>query len=175
MKAMKTYQSGIIFLEALIGILIFSMGILSLVAMQSASINVVADAQYRIEAVNAANQLLAQMWVNVDRTNPTTLQTSLATFNHRTTGNPDECSFTGPDSGNPPGNAIVEAWSNLVNTGDAGGGGSIPLLPGSKPTMQQIVVDPGSNNQVRITVCWQAPSTSPDTSAHRHTLVAYIN
>jgi type IV pilus assembly protein PilV len=172
MKLAPPYESGIILLEALIGILIFSIGVLALVAMQSASINVVADAQYRVEAVNAANQLLAEMWVNVDRSNPTTLQTSLATFNHRTTGNPGECSFTGASSGN----AVVGAWTNLLNTGDADGGGSRPLLPGSTPTMQQIVVDPGSNNQVTITVCWQAPSsTAPNTSPHRHTLVAYIN
>lgn len=159
-------------LEALIGILIFSLGILALVAMQSASVNVVADAQYRVEAVNATNQLLAQMWVNVDRTNPTTLQTSLAAFSHRTTGNPEECSFTGPDSTN----AVVATWTNLLNTGEAGGGGSTPLLPGAAANMQQIVVDPGSSNQVRITVCWRAPSnTGPNTAPHRHTLVAYIN
>jgi len=165
-------EAGIILLEALIGILIFSIGILALVAMQSASVNAVADAQYRVEAVNAANQLLAEMWVNVDRATPATLQATLATFNHRTTGNPEECTFTGPDSGN----AIVGAWTNFLNTGDAGGAGSKPLLPGSKDTMQQIVVDPGSNNQVRITVCWQAPSSiAPNTSPHRHTLVAYIN
>lgn len=168
MVAMRAYQSGMALLEALIGILIFSIGILALVAMQAASINTVADAQYRIEAVNAANQLLSQMWVSVDRTSTTTLQTSLLAMEHQTTGAPASCAFGGGASASP----VVTAWTNLLNTGDAAGAGTKPLLPGSTAAMQQIDIDTGVNNRVTITICWQAPN---DTAPRRHTVVAYVN
>jgi type IV pilus assembly protein PilV len=162
MTRMQTSQSGMALLEALIGILIFSLGILAMVAMQAA------DAQYRIEAVNAANQLISQMWVNVDRSNPGTVQAALLTFEHRTGGAPDTCDFSGGDATN----AAVVAWLNLVQTGKADGSGSTPLLPGVTDTMQQIDVDTGSNNRVTITLCWRAPN---DPAPRRHTVVAYVN
>ena len=168
MIAMKAYQSGMALLEALIGILIFSIGILALVAMQAASINTAADAQYRVEAVNAANQILSQMWVNLDRTSPATAQASLLTFEHQTTGLPPDCNFSGAAGASP----AVTAWTNLLNTGKADGTGTKPLLPGSAPALQQIEIDTGINNRVTITVCWRAPN---DTAPHRHTVIAYVN
>ena len=63
----RTAQKGVMLLEALIGILIFSIGILAMVAMQAQSIAYVSDANYRSEASFLANQILAQMWV--DRAN----------------------------------------------------------------------------------------------------------
>ena len=164
MVATKTAQSGMALLEALIGILIFSLGILAMVAMQAASVSAVADAQYRIEAVNAANQLLSQIWVNIDLTSAVTTQTSLMTFEHQTGGAPASCDF----SGAPGTNAAVTAWLNHLNTGRGGA----PLLPGTKPEMQQIEIDTGVNNRVTITLCWQAPG---DTTPRRHTMVAYVN
>jgi type IV pilus assembly protein PilV len=165
MVAKNAYQSGMALLEALIGILIFSIGILAMVGMQAASINAVADAQYRIEAVNEANQLLSQLWVNVDRSNTATIQASLLAFEHQSTGAPATCNFSGAAAANP---AIV-AWAANLN---GGGPGGRPLLPGSTPAMQQIDVDTGVSNRVTITVCWLAPG---DTTPHRHTVVAYVN
>jgi type IV pilus assembly protein PilV len=63
----RSAQKGVMLLEALIGILIFSIGILAMVAMQAQSIAYVGDANYRSEAAFLANQLFAQMWV--DRAN----------------------------------------------------------------------------------------------------------
>jgi type IV pilus assembly protein PilV len=165
MIATKVRQSGIALLEALIGILLFSLGILAMVAMQAASVNAVADAQYRIEAVNATNELLARMWTAVDRTNATTVQNSLLTFEHQTSGAPAECNF----SGNPATTVAVTDWLTHLNTGGVNGG---PLLPGATPAMQQIEVDTGVSNRVTITLCWQAPN---DTTPRRHTVVGYIN
>jgi len=51
-------------LEALIGILIFSFGILGLVGLQAVSIRHINDAQYRGEAVYLANSYVAQMWAD---------------------------------------------------------------------------------------------------------------
>jgi len=57
-------QGGAMMLEALIGILIFSTGILALIGMQALAIAHVADAKYRADASFFANQIIAEMWVN---------------------------------------------------------------------------------------------------------------
>ena len=65
MKAsQRSAQQGVVLLEALIGILIFSLGILALVAMQSVSISNVSNAQYRAEAAFLANEIISQAWVD---------------------------------------------------------------------------------------------------------------
>lgn len=70
-------QSGVILLEALLAILVFSVGILALVGLQAAAVKQSSDARYRTEAALLANEILGQMWVS-DRT-VTTLQTNFAT------------------------------------------------------------------------------------------------
>lgn len=57
-----TRQSGSFMLEALIGILVFSFGVLGLVGLQAQSMKHMNDAQYRGEAVYLANSLIAGMW-----------------------------------------------------------------------------------------------------------------
>lgn len=59
-----TKQQGSVLLEALIGILIFSMGILALVGLQAASTKFATDAKYRSDAAYLANQTLGNMWVD---------------------------------------------------------------------------------------------------------------
>jgi type IV pilus assembly protein PilV len=76
-------QAGSTLLEGLFAILIFSMGILSLVGLQSLAVKQSTDAKYRSEASLVANELIGKMWVS-DRT-PDTLkanfQTGAAEFN----------------------------------------------------------------------------------------------
>lgn len=54
-------------LEALIGILIFSIGILALIGMQATAMRTTMDAKYRSEASFLANEIIGRMWV--DRSN----------------------------------------------------------------------------------------------------------
>lgn len=61
-------------LEALIAILIFSMGVLAIVGMQASAVKASSDAKYRSDASMVANQLIGQMWVS-NRT-PATMQAS---------------------------------------------------------------------------------------------------
>jgi type IV pilus assembly protein PilV len=61
-------QRGGFLLEALIGILIFTLGVLGLVALQARAISYTSDAQYRGEAAYLANAYAAKMWAD-DRTN----------------------------------------------------------------------------------------------------------
>lgn len=56
-------------LEALIGVLIFSIGILALIAMQSTAISQVRDAQYRTDASIQADRMMGNM-VLVTSSNP---------------------------------------------------------------------------------------------------------
>jgi type IV pilus assembly protein PilV len=57
-------QAGVMLIEALIGILIFSIGILALIGMQATAIKNTTDARYRSEASFLANQIVGRMWVD---------------------------------------------------------------------------------------------------------------
>jgi type IV pilus assembly protein PilV len=61
-------QSGAFLLEALIGILIFSLGILGIVGLQAQAIRFTNDAEFRAEAVYLANSLISQMWADNRKT-----------------------------------------------------------------------------------------------------------
>lgn len=60
MKSLKV-QSGVMLLEALIGLLIFAIGVLGLIGMQAAATKATGDAKYRAEATMFADQLIGQM------------------------------------------------------------------------------------------------------------------
>jgi len=60
----RQQQTGAYLLEALIGILIFALGVLGIVGLQAASLRTTTDSAVRAEAVFAANQLLGQMWAD---------------------------------------------------------------------------------------------------------------
>jgi type IV pilus assembly protein PilV len=55
-------QQGVMLLEALIGILIFSIGILALLGMQAVAMSTTIDAKYRSEAGYLANEIVGVMW-----------------------------------------------------------------------------------------------------------------
>ena len=59
---MRKDQSGVMLLEALIAILIFSLGILGVVGMQASAVNASRDAKYRSDAALLANELIGEMW-----------------------------------------------------------------------------------------------------------------
>ncbi len=70
-----TKQRGVMLLEALIAILIFSLGILALVGMMATAVKNTGDAKYRADATFHANKVIAQMWVD----NLATLEANYAT------------------------------------------------------------------------------------------------
>jgi type IV pilus assembly protein PilV len=77
-RTVRDAQRGVVLLEALIAILIFSMGVLALVGLQAAMIKNTADAKFRAEASLIAQQRIGLMWS--DPTN-----TALGTFNENNT------------------------------------------------------------------------------------------
>lgn len=150
--SVKHTQSGVMLLEALIGILIFSIGILAMVGLQSLSIKNQADAKYRADASYFANQILGQMWS--DRTN-------LATYAHNptpavTVAAPPTCNPTQAASGN----ANVTAWGIRVAN----------ALPGAGSGFQQIII--GAGNQVTVVVCWKSPQ---EATFHKYLATTFIN
>lgn len=155
---MKTHrtpdsQRGSMLLEALIAILLFSMGILGLMGLQAIAIKNTAEAKYRTEAAFLANQIIGQMWTE----NPA----NLAAYAHNptTAGN---CTFGGAASGN----ANVTAWlGNASTLGTVAGN-----LPGATSVRQQIIV--GAGNLVTVTICWQGPQ---EAAPHNYVAIAQIN
>ncbi|MCG6951644.1 MAG: hypothetical protein LJE90_04670 [Betaproteobacteria bacterium] len=81
-------QGGVMLLEVLIGILIFSIGILAMLGMQAIGMRNTVEAKYRAEASYLANQIVGTMWVDRD---------NLAQYT---------------DGG--AGNSRLTAWTNLV-------------------------------------------------------------
>jgi type IV pilus assembly protein PilV len=60
--ALKPAQHGVILIEVLVAILIFSVGVLAIVGLQATMIKNTADAQYRSEASYIAQARIGQMW-----------------------------------------------------------------------------------------------------------------
>ncbi len=78
---LKSAQQGVVLLEAMIAILIFSMGVLAIVGLQAAMIKNTADSKYRAEASYIAQTRIGQIWtdpaaVPADGTTTTTAITS---------------------------------------------------------------------------------------------------
>jgi type IV pilus assembly protein PilV len=67
-------QQGSALLEALMAILIFSIGILAIVGLQATSISNASASKTRVDASLLANQIIGQMWVS----DPATLATNFA-------------------------------------------------------------------------------------------------
>ena len=153
-RSSKSAQRGALLIEALIAILLFSMGILGLMGLQAAALKNTADAKYRADAAFLAGQVLGQMWAG----NPATL----ASYAHNPTTGAGNCNFSGGASAN----ANVVAWLGTSTTPGTVAG----TLPGATAAMQQITI--GANNVVTVTVCWQAPR---ETAPHQHVAVAQIN
>lgn len=176
-------QQGSFMLEALIGIMIFFVGILTMIMLQANSIAIQNDSQYRTEAGNLVDQILGQINLNSrnDPSNPGAVNaTTLASFSHYPTGGTstckllatdplagnDCCSFTGAASTNP----VVTNWVGAVSITPAT---RLPgsVTPNATTSRQQIVVN-AANNQVTVTVCWQGPN---DGRPRHHRVIGYVN
>ena len=145
-------QNGSVILEALIAILIFSVGILALVGMQAITINNVSDAKYRADASFLADQIIGEMWAYRKSTTSASGVTSYG---------PDpsfacvSCTVSG-------GNGQTKLWAGLVGAT----GGVKRQLPQGQASIAV------SGAQVTVAISWQPPQA---TTPHRQVTVAYIH
>ncbi|MBS1230995.1 MAG: hypothetical protein H6R17_4272 [Proteobacteria bacterium] len=157
----QTDQTGIMLLEALIAILIFSLGILALVALQATSIKLTGDAKYRTDATLLANRLIGQMWV---------ASGNLAAL---------KADFEPPSgaacSGSVSSGAAYCAW-----LADVSAGSGLPgvVATGTAPTLPQVTVDltptaAPTSAQVTITLFWRTPEMNGN-DRHRHIVTTQI-
>ena len=143
-------QRGLMLIEALVAIAIFSFAILGIVGLQATAIRAVRDADYRAKASLFANQLVGRMWV--DRYNVPTYA-----LNADITG---LC----PAGGNSSANAAVNEWLDSLGSTDNPG-----ALPGAAQLRQKILV--AADNTVTLVLCWQAPQ---DAAPHNFPLTTQI-
>ena len=158
-------QAGLFLLEALVSILIFSLGILGLVAMGGTAISAQSDAQYRNEAASLATDIASRISLGVD---PLDVAGTLAAYQHLPVI-AGYCNFTGRASTN----AVVTTWLDHYTGADG-----TPGLPGAINTKASVKVetDPDAHNRVTVTVCWKPPSTGLMAEPwHRHELISYVN
>lgn len=134
-------ESGMMLIEALVAILIFSIGILALVGLQATAVKQSTDARFRSDAAALTNDIIAEMWVS-DRTT--------ATLN---------ANFAGSAGS---GGANYNAWATRV-------GAVLPGATGANaPT---VTVNPDGTalpGRVFVTIRWQAPNEPAGANPHQY-------
>lgn len=139
-------QSGMVLIDGLIAIVMFSIGILGMVALQGTAVKLSTDAKVRTDAAMLADQVVAQMWGS----DPTPAALAAA--------------YAG--SGGVGGTGYT-AWAALLASSTTG-------LPGVTATANQpsIQVDSSTtSNLVTVTVNWQSPN---DSGPHSYVSVTQI-
>lgn len=147
-------QGGMMLLEGLIAILVFSLGILALVGMQAVAVNQVSDAKYRSDASLLAEKLLGTMWMKLDRR--LTPEEAAAELKEKF----DTVTGTSAD---------LTSWKAAVAA----------ALPGVTATVNQPTVDVTSlggtaDGTVIVTIFWLAPGDESLASKHKYVTVAQI-
>lgn len=153
MRRLRSGQGGMMLLEALIGILIFSLGVLALVAMQSVSVSSVSNAKYRVEAAFYADEIIAKMWLdsNVGGALPPPPLSNINSYAI-------------------PGGTNLQMFAWVVKVQSPQG------LPGAStypPTITiRDIVGPTPTKEVTVTVRWKAPDALTPSN---HIAIAYIS
>jgi len=160
-------QRGVMLLEALIGLMIFSIGILAMIGMQAAAFSAAADAKYRADAAAYANDILSRIWVGVDRTSDANTIASLARFQYNITTN-NNCDFQG---------GAVDATNTSLTTWVSAVTATTGLLGATAGRQQITVAGAGllagspDRNRVTVTICWQSPQ---DLAPRKHQVISYV-
>jgi type IV pilus assembly protein PilV len=144
-RGFRQTQRGGFLLEALIGVLIFSFGILGIVGLQAQSLRHTGDAEYRAEATYLANALISKMWTD----DPAVLQ---AKYDSTVGTGAGYVAFKGVAANLPGGAANLPVV--LVD----------PAAPAPQPPSLQAHV-------VQVSVFWQVPG---DPTVHNYTTTGVV-
>ncbi|HEY2863819.1 MAG TPA: pilus assembly protein PilV [Casimicrobiaceae bacterium] len=147
--AFRQTQRGGFLLEALIGVLIFSFGILGIVGLQAQSLRHTGDAEYRAEATYLANSLISKMWTD----DPAVLQSK---YDSTVGTGAGYVAFTN-DVANLPGVVVATSTNLPAVLVD-------PAAPAPQPPSLQAHV-------VQVTVFWQLPG---DPTVHNYTTTGVV-
>lgn len=142
--ASRREQAGMLLLEALLSILIFSVGVLAIIGLQTTSVKQSSDSKYRSDASLLANELIGQMWAS-DRT-AATLQTNFQT-----------------------GGTAYNTWLAEVTNSATG----LPGAADNPPTVDFVISPLTGSSQATVTVNWRAPYEAT-TIVHKYTVIAQI-
>jgi type IV pilus assembly protein PilV len=150
MRTMRSKQEGVMLLEALIGILIFSLGVLALVAMQAVSVSAVSNARFRTEAAFLADDIIGQAWTDRGFCPPAPAVCISPLDGYR---------YPGGGAG-----ALV-GWVQKVRA-------TLPSSDVYPPTIEVTpMANPTSGRQITVTVQWRAPDA---VMTSRHVAVGYV-
>jgi len=139
----------VMLIEALIGILIFSIGILALIGMQGAAVKNTTDARYRSDAAYLANRIASQ--IRLDMGNIDSYKDSaIGNYAPRTTWRQQ-----------------VEAALPGINLAASQRVPSIDVQP-----LASFAGDATPPSRATIVISWQQPG---DTQQHQFQLVSYVS
>ena len=140
---------GSVLIEALVSILVFSVGVLAIVRLQAAAIGNTHEAKLRADASFVASQVISQMWADRGASS-----VNLPCYAHPTAGACPSAAST----------AAKDAW---IDSFTVPGGSN--YLPGATAGQQVISVD--ASGKVTVIIRWQMPG---DTSGRAFSTVAQI-
>jgi len=158
----RAREEGVMLIEALIAILIFSIGILAVVGMQATAIKNVTESKSRSEAAFLAEELMAQMWIDQN------ISTGAVQVN---TSNVNVANYNYPGSGSVPARlgtiSPPTGWIGRVTTKLPGATTVLPKVTITNPTP--------SGATVKVEIFWQLPEEATlGLPPHSHTVIASI-
>jgi type IV pilus assembly protein PilV len=138
-------QKGVMMVEALVAILIFSLGILGVVGMQARSVQMMTESVFRAQAAQHASALIADMWMT----------------------NPAQRANLYASAGADP--VRYNQWKALIQSGATALPGAAANPPLVTVNTQQVAYSTaGAGNQtvsqVTVTVFWQPPGVATPSS-----------
>jgi len=159
----RAREEGVMLIEALIAILIFSIGILAVVGMQATAIKNVTESKSRSEAAFLAEELMAQMWIDQN------ISTGAVQVN---TSNVNVANYNYPGLGTPP-----ARLGTISPTPTGWIGRVITKLPGATNVLPKVTITNAtpSGATVKIQIFWQLPEEATlGLPPHSHTVMASI-
>ncbi len=127
-RPLRSSQQGVMLIEALVAILIFTLGVVALMGLQANSIVQVSEAKYRTDASYLASQIIGQMWVD-----------------------------QGPPPPAAPGQNLPNYEAAGFGARAAGMRWSHPRCPGDSPTIKVTTPPGGLRTMVTVTITWKQP------------------
>lgn len=168
-------------IEAMVAVLVFAVGVLAMIGMQTLAVKTASDAKYRADAAYLANQLIGQMWA-ADRSTLTTYRlncSNTAGCAPATNPSPASDGSTGCSTSNISGLSHPQAVKDWLRQ-------YCSILPGadlSAATVSVVQVSPtyGTSLQtaptylVAISIYWQLPTDKATNTWHNYVTAAQIS